>query len=91
MSQVAAKKKLSIDNCRIKVTAHFHEQGSVLQGTHTGACDGFHVDLSIDSSETSEQIVELLKMARQMCFTEDALARKIKLTSTDLLNGKPLE
>lgn len=91
MSQVAAKKKLSLDDGRVNVTAHFHEQGSVLAGNHTGSCDGFHVEVSIESNEAPEEIAQLIALAHQMCFTEDALSREVKLTTTHLLNGQPLE
>ncbi len=90
LSQVAAKRKLALDDARVKVTAHFHEQGSVLKGTHTGRCDGFHIELAIDSTETAEEIGALARLSHQMCFTEDALAREVKLTTTQLLNGKPI-
>ena len=90
MSQVAAKKKLSLGDGRVKVTAHFHEHGSVLRGTHTGACDGFHIELAIESEESADAIAELIRMAHQMCFTEDALTREVKLTTSHLLNGQPI-
>ncbi len=73
------------------MTAHFHEQGSVLAGTATGQCDGFEIELSLDSEEGPARIAELMSLAHQMCFTEDALTGRVKLTKTHLLNGKPIE
>jgi organic hydroperoxide reductase OsmC/OhrA len=87
LSQVAAKRKLSIRNDQVKVTAHFHEQGSVLRGDAEGFCDGFEVEISIDSDEPQEQIEELIRLARQMCFTEKALMSSVPLSVRQTLNG----
>lgn len=91
MSQVAAKKKLSIRNERVHVTAHFHEQGSVLAGTAAGFCDGFEVEIDIESDEPPEAIAFLVRMARQMCFTEQALSEHTPVKVTPRLNGQPLD
>ena len=39
ITQVANKKKLSVRNEKVLVTAHFHEEGSVLRGDAEGFCD----------------------------------------------------
>lgn len=88
MSQVAAKKKLVIRNERVKVTAHFHEQGSVLRGDAEGFCDGFEVEISLDSEESMEQITTLIHLARQMCFTEKALVGSVPVQVIQQVNGK---
>ena len=88
MSQVAAKKKLVIRNERVKVTAHFHEQGSVLRGDAEGFCDGFEVEISLDSDEPGEQITTLIRLARQLCFTEKALIDSVPVQVTQQVNGK---
>lgn len=88
MSQVAAKKKLKIQNERVNVSAHFHEQGSVLKGDAEGFCDGFEVTISIDSEEPVEAIVALMRMARRMCFTEKALTGETKVQVLQVINGQ---
>lgn len=88
MSQVATKKKLNIRNERVKVTAHFHEQGSVLRGDAEGFCDGFEVEISLDTEESDDQIDLLIRLARQMCFTEKALMGSVQVRVTQLVNGK---
>ena len=90
MSQVAAKKKLILRNERVKVVAYFREQGSVLQGTSTGACERFEVELSIDSDESETDIAELIRLSHRMCFTESALTEKVALKHLDRLNGRLL-
>ncbi len=91
MSQVAAKRKLNIRNERVNVTAHFHEQGSVLKGDAEGFCDGFEIEILIDSEEEETKIADLIKVSRQMCFTEKALMESIPVKVSQQVNQKPLE
>jgi uncharacterized OsmC-like protein len=91
VSQVAAKKKLALRDERVKVTAHFREQGSVLGGTAEGRCEGFDIQLSIESDAPAEEIAELIRLSHRMCFTEDALSGQAKLTTQHLLNGQSIE
>ncbi|MHB1118958.1 MAG: hypothetical protein ACYC11_02745 [Bellilinea sp.] len=74
----------------MRVTAHFHEQGSVLRGDAEGFCDGFEVEISLDSDESREQISELIRLARQMCFTEKALIGSTPLEVKQILNGQEI-
>ena len=91
MSQVAAKKKLALQNESVKVTARFLEEGSVLQGTQDGTCQGFSIQLSIDGDEAVEEIVALVRLAHQMCFTEDALTHVVNVEASHLYNGQRFE
>ena len=91
MSQVATRKKLIIRNERVNVVGHFHEQGSVLAGTAAGFCDGFEVEVEIESDETPEVMAGLVALARQMCFTEQALAGQTPVKVTARLNGEVLD
>ena len=91
MSQVAAKKKLALRDERVTVTAFFREQGSVLQGSAKGMCEGFDIELFIESDEPPEEISELIRLSHQMCFTESALTGNVQLTQRHSLNGQPIE
>lgn len=91
MSQVAAKKKLVLHDERVKVLAHFRESGSVLAGTAQGTCEGFDIQLSIESDVPVEEIVELMRLAHRMCFTEAALSGQVKLNTKHFLNGEAIE
>jgi hypothetical protein len=88
VSQVAAKKKLAIRNERVRVIAHFHEQGSVLRGDAEGFCDGFEIEILLDSEEPLEAIQNLIRLARRMCFTEKALSGGVSLAVRQLVNGQ---
>ena len=82
---------MAIRNERVKVNAHFHEQGSILQGSKEGWCDGFEVEISLDSDEPAERIAELIRLAHAMCFTEAALMVPSRVTSKHTVNGQPFE
>ena len=87
MSQVATKKKLHITNEKVVVTAHFHEQGSVLKGDAEGFCDGFEIEILLESNEPAERLETLISLARRMCFTEKALTGSIPVKVTQTING----
>lgn len=91
MTQVASKKKLNVQKETVKVTAHFREQGSVLRGDATAFCDGFDIEIKIESEESSETIRDLIRLARQMCFTEAALTGQTPVTLSASLNGATLD
>jgi uncharacterized OsmC-like protein len=91
VSQVATKKRLKIHNERVSVTGHFHEQGSVLRGDAEGFCDGFEVEVSLETEESQEEINTLIRLSRQMCFTEKALAGSVVIKVKQNINGKMTE
>ncbi len=68
------------------VKARFHEQGSVLKGDAEGFCDGFEIQIYIDSDEEHSAISDLIRLARQMCFTEKALLGNTPVEVTDYIN-----
>jgi len=91
VSQVATKRKLAIRNEKVNVTAHFHEQGSVLRGDAEGFCDGFEIEILIDSDEDPEKIADLVRISREMCFTEKALMGSVSVKVSQQLNQQTLE
>ena len=90
MSQVATTKKLVLRDERVKVNAHFREQGSILQGTKEGFCEGFEIQLLIESDESPKEIAEMMRIAHRMCFTEAALGSPVDITTINILNGEVL-
>lgn len=88
MSQVAAKKRLALKDERVKVVAHFREQGAVLAGTQQGFCEDFDIELSMNGETPKEEIVKLIELAHQMCFTESALRGTLAISIRHLFNGE---
>ncbi|MEW6086397.1 MAG: hypothetical protein AB1607_17570 [Chloroflexota bacterium] len=91
MSQVAAKKRLTLKDERVKVIAHFREEGAVLAGTQRGFCEDFDIELSLNGDIPVEEIQKLIRLAHQMCFTESALTGTPKITSRHVYNGRGLD
>lgn len=91
MSQVAAKKRLTLRDERVRVVAHFREEGAVLAGTQQGFCEDFDIELSINGDVPKEEIAALIRLAHQMCFTESALTGSPKIISRHIYNGQPVE
>jgi uncharacterized OsmC-like protein len=90
VSQVAAKKRLSLRDERVKVIAHFKEEGAVLAGTQKGRCEGFTIELFINGDIPDKEIMTLIRLAHQMCFTESALSSVVELTFGHYYNNLPL-
>ena len=91
MSQVAAKRKMKLQNEKVKVTAHFYEEGSVLAGTAHGECTGFQIELYADGDYPPEELIKLARMAHQMCFTEHTLLNKIEIKTNHIFNGHAVD
>lgn len=81
---------MNIKDETVKVVARFHEQGSVLRGDAEGFCDGFEIEIQIESDEPETEIRELIRLARRMCFTEKALLQPTTIQLNSRLNGEDL-
>ncbi|MDH5607502.1 MAG: hypothetical protein OEY93_11525 [Anaerolineae bacterium] len=81
-------RKLQITNQRVKVTAHFHEEGSVLRGDKQGSVDGFDVEVSFDLEEPDDVILEVIGLTHRMCFTESAITQAVKVNAKHIVNGE---
>jgi uncharacterized OsmC-like protein len=90
ITQVANKKKLTIRNEKAEVTAHFHEEGSVLKGDAEGYCDRFEINLSLDSEEDSAEIKQLIRLAHRLCFAEKAVTGSVPIFLSQTVNGQAL-
>ena len=91
MSQVAAKKRLTLRDERVRVIAHFREEGAVLAGTQQGFCEDFDIELSINGDMPREEIATLIRLAHRMCFTESALKGTPLIVARHVFNGEEIE
>jgi uncharacterized OsmC-like protein len=91
VSQVAAKKRLALRDERVKVIALFREEGAVLAGTQKGICEGFTIELFINGDMPHAEIITLIRLAHQMCFTESTLSSVVRLTLHHFFNDQPLD
>ncbi len=90
ITQVANKKKLAIRNEKASVTAHFHEEGSVLRGDAEGFCDRFEINISLEYDEEISEIKQLIRLAHRLCFAEKAVIGTVPIVITQQLNEQPL-
>ena len=58
-----------------------------MRGDAEGFCDRFEVEILIDSDEPAAELETLLRLARQMCFTEKALTGSVAVEVTQTING----
>jgi hypothetical protein len=83
--------KITPRNVRIKVTARYFREGSVLQGTARVTCDSIHTELALDSDEPPERIAHLIRMAEASCFTMAALRNTTPCELASTVNGQPFD
>ena len=91
ITQVANKKKLDVRNEKVTVTAHFHEEGSVLRGDAEGFCDRFEINISLDSDSDLEEVKTLIRLSHRLCFAEKAVAGNVPIDITQQVNGKEVK
>lgn len=72
---------------RVKVTARFREDGSVLRGDAHCRSEGFLFEVSLLSEEPEAEIAELLRLAHRMCFTEEVIGKAVHMEMRHVLNG----
>ena len=58
-----------------------------MRGDAEGFADGFEVEIRLDSTEPAEELDNLIRLARHMCFTEKALTGSIPVEVRQTLNG----
>ena len=89
--QVARALHIEPKNVRIKVTARYSRQGSILAGDAKTLCDSIKTELSLDSGEPPERVAQLIKMAEATCFTMAALRNPAPVELAATVNGQPFD
>lgn len=89
--QVARALHIEPKNVRIKITARYSRQGSVIAGDAHTRCDSIKTELSLDSDETPERVAQLIKMAEATCFTLAALRNAAPVALAAAVNGQPFD
>jgi hypothetical protein len=89
--QVARALNITPQNVRIKVTAKYHREGSVLAGTAKTQCDSIKTEVWLDSDESPERVSQLIKMAEATCFTLTALRHTAPVALEATVNGRSFD
>ena len=82
--------RISFRSASIDQTSTFVRRGSILGGTISAGAGGFEVQMNIDSDEPPERIEQLVRLARESCFTHGALAQPVPVATSITLNGRRL-
>jgi hypothetical protein len=82
--------KVVVNGMRMKVTARYRVDGSVLNDTIQGRMVGAETTLEIDSRDPPERVARVVRNAERGCFVLQALQNTVPVTGRTLLNGAPL-
>jgi hypothetical protein len=80
--------KLKIRKSTCHVEFDYVLSGSVLQGTVKTTWKSVTTVLSIDSDETMDKIVALVRNAKGGCFAENLVVQQVPLNSSVTLRGE---
>jgi hypothetical protein len=83
--------KVTINGMRMRVTARFRVDGSVLNDTIQGQMVGAETTLELDSPDPPELVAKIVRNAERGCFVMQALVNPVPVTGRTVLNGAPLE
>jgi len=83
--------KVTINGVRMRVTARYHAEGSVLNDTVEASMVGAETTLEIDSPDPPERVAKLVRNAERGCFVMQSLLKPVPVTGRTLLNGTVLQ
>ena len=83
-------KGIEIKSADVNVELDYFLQGSVIKGTVNNSVTEVRSYFEVDSEETEEKVIGVIKLAKQGCFAESLVRNAIPLVSTCLLNGNEI-
>jgi hypothetical protein len=82
--------KMTVNGMRMRVTARYRVDGSVLNDTIQGRMLGAETTLEIDSPDPPDLVARVVRNAERGCFVMQALQSPVPVSGRILLNGAPL-
>jgi|ERR671918_1646096 hypothetical protein len=82
--------KVTVSGMRMKVTARYRVDGSVLNDTIQGRMLGAETTLEIDSPDPPDLVARVVRNAERGCFVMQALQQPVPVSGRTVLNGTPL-
>ena len=79
--------KVTVKGMRMRVTARYRVDGSVLNDTIQGRMLGAETTLEIESSAAPELLAKVVRNAERGCFVMQALLNPVPITGRIMLNG----
>jgi len=83
------KKRVTHAACRTEFDVYW--DGSVLKGTLKSGVNEFRSYVTIESPESAEDVLRIIRLAKRGCFAEQLVRNPIPLKTTLTVNGEPLE
>jgi organic hydroperoxide reductase OsmC/OhrA len=78
-----------MQNLRVRVTAKYGREGSVLRGDARSFADSCHIEVSLDSTESAARLTQLIREAEASCFTIGAFRNPVPVDVVAAVNGEP--
>jgi hypothetical protein len=80
--------KKTIDRAECTVEFDWFLEGSVLKGTVNAGTTECRTHFLIDSPESDEDVLTIIRLAKRGCFAESMVQTAVPLLSTYVINGK---
>jgi hypothetical protein len=80
--------KKTIDRAECTVEFDWFLEGSVLKGTVSAGTTQCRTKFLIDSPESDEDILTIIRLAKRGCFAENMVQTVVPLVSTYVINGR---
>lgn len=88
LTQCASVLAVRIEKAELTVKGEFDQQGKFGLTDVPSACKRFTYELQLESPETEEQILELLKFMERSCYATNTLRQPVEVVPRLLLNGR---
>ena len=82
--------KVTVNTMRMRVTARYRVDGSVLNDSVQAQMVGADTTLELQSPDPPNRIARVVRNAERGCFVLQALMRPVPITTTTTLNGTRL-
>ncbi len=80
-------KNLSIKSAKVHIEFDYYLTGSVLAGTVDSGVTEVRSDFEVESDESDEDILNVIRLAKRGCFAEKLVQSPVPMRSTLKLNG----
>jgi len=79
---------VQINSAALTVKGEFDQRGKFGLADVPSACRRFTYDLELQSPETEERVVELVKFMERSCYATNTLRQPVEVVPRLLLNGR---
>lgn len=83
--------KVQIDKARVRITARYHCEGSVLAQTIQAHAQGVDSHVEVESPAPPEKVAGVIRNAENGCYTIQAIKHPVAVQTTATLNGRPFD